>query len=471
MRCGVGWVLALVILHLQAGTGRGGTASSARVVANTRLAEGQLDIGHVAFGWGMCSTCPLGIFHRSRHRAPGDNMGQRTLVRSAKGFVALALRGGADLPAHDGDTETAEYNVSWFVHGPYDAQPEPNPLGDSSTTLSDVSEDPLFPEENQRKMRQMIKQFDAEHGAPDIDPYVGKTFPVLERVLDRSEYMHYWRPGIVNKRLWAAAETGDDEDIEFLVQFLEADVNTVDLNIYNYTALFLAAMNGHTQTVELLIRLGANINATDMHGSTALHYAADRGWPLVVETLHTAGIHTWQRNHLGRTALDWAMDFVSSYNASRTPIEDKMRLFTNRMVYTEGKGDSPGLVGSNWDSLWVLRRVMGLPPLDKLHRTGALQNYRAWVREYLVDARQHQNHPRTVFDMPPLLPDGTTFDDSILLDRLPRKFSSPFYREPQVCVCVAERERTCVCVCVCVYIYIYRLHPPRPPATQVLVAV
>ena len=54
--------------------------------------------------------------------------------------------------------------------------------------------------------------------------------------------------GIVNKRLWAAAETGDNEEIVFLCRYLGADVNTVDLNIYNYTALFWAAMNGHNSS-------------------------------------------------------------------------------------------------------------------------------------------------------------------------------------------------------------------------------
>ena len=61
---------------------------------------------------------------------------------------------------------------------------------------------------------------------------------------------------------------------------------------------------------------------------------------------------------------------MCAYNASRTPLEDKLRLVTKRLVYREGVGDNVEMAGSNWETVWVLRQVMGLPPLDKFHRTG-----------------------------------------------------------------------------------------------------
>lgn len=395
--------------------------------------------------------CGVGVWHLSRGSARIP-----ILRHLSQGFI-LTLRGGdsatssehsktmAEGPEPSGKVTTSGpgqcvardhepwsemLNVSALIHGPYDPEPEPNPLGDSSSTLSDVSSDPFFPEAEQRQLRQMLKQHDAHHGPPEIDRYVGVTYPVLERILHKSGYRSYWRPGIINKRLWAAAETGDDQDIMFAVAYLNADVNAVDLNIYNYTALFWAAMNGHHTTAELLIRLGARVNATDIYGSSALHYATDRGWPKVVEVLADCGIHAWHRNSFGRTALDWAMEFVCTYDAARTPIEDKFRLVTNRIVYKDGSGEPPFIAGCNWETLWALRRVMGLPPLDKPHRTGQLEDYRQWARRYRKKVQQRRQQPRTVFDMAPLLPDGTAFDDGIVLDRLPRKFSSPFYRTP-----------------------------------------
>lgn len=158
---------------------------------------------------------------------------------------ALRLRGGSDAVASAPEDEWREHiNISALVNGPYDPLPQPNPPDESSTTLSDVSSDPLYPEEEQRRIRHEIKEFEARHGKIDVDPFVGKNYPVLQRVLDAREYRTYWRPGIVNKRLWAAAETGENAEIAFLCRYLDADVNTVDINICNYTALFWAAMNG-----------------------------------------------------------------------------------------------------------------------------------------------------------------------------------------------------------------------------------
>jgi len=84
--------------------------------------------------------------------------------------------------------------MSTLITGPYDPLPQPSPLGESSSTLSDVSSDPLYPEEEQRRIRHEIKEEEARHGASNLDPFVGKTYKVLERVLDPREYRTYWRP-------------------------------------------------------------------------------------------------------------------------------------------------------------------------------------------------------------------------------------------------------------------------------------
>jgi ankyrin repeat protein len=105
------------------------------------------------------------------------------------------------------------------------------------------------------------------------------------------------------------------------------------------TPLMLAAANGNTEIVKLLLDAGAKIGATDSAGSTALHWAAERGradvvrqllaanapvdletkrglTPLmlaagsgsaeVVEVLLAAGADPKRQDFTGRSALDYA---------------------------------------------------------------------------------------------------------------------------------------------------------------------
>ena len=58
------------------------------------------------------------------------------------------------------------------------------------------------------------------------------------------------------------------------------------------------------------------------------------------------------------------------------------------------------MCGSNLETIWVLRRCMGLAPLDKLHRTGELARYKTYISEHEAAVRSRQRAPRTVFDMP-----------------------------------------------------------------------
>ena len=55
----------------------------------------------------------------------------------------------------------------------------------------------------------------------------------------------------------------------------KADVNARTLQ--GYTALSVAASNGHEDVVRLLIDNGANVNAASIKGCTALYWAPDKG--------------------------------------------------------------------------------------------------------------------------------------------------------------------------------------------------
>lgn len=68
-------------------------------------------------------------------------------------------------------------------------------------------------------------------------------------------------------------------------------------------ALQLAARNGHADIVDLFLRSGVNVNATDQKGRTALHLAAKKGRLETVETLLGAGAAVNQRDQSNYQAL------------------------------------------------------------------------------------------------------------------------------------------------------------------------
>jgi len=71
--------------------------------------------------------------------------------------------------------------------------------------------------------------------------------------------------------------------------------------------LMAAARQGHTQTVEHLLRSGARVDAANRWGMTALHYAATNGYPDIVERLLTAGASPDARTTAGATPLQNCM--------------------------------------------------------------------------------------------------------------------------------------------------------------------
>ena len=78
-----------------------------------------------------------------------------------------------------------------------------------------------------------------------------------------------------------------------------ADVNRRDVN--GFTALTLATLNNHITCVESLITAGADVNIKDLLGQTALIYAVNKGHFECVTELLKGGAD-------GNSSLHWVVD-------------------------------------------------------------------------------------------------------------------------------------------------------------------
>ncbi len=82
-----------------------------------------------------------------------------------------------------------------------------------------------------------------------------------------------------------------------------------------FTPLILAAYFNHSDVVDALITLGANLNAADATGNTALMGAIFKGYEEVAEALVIEGADVNQQNKQGMTALTFAVNFNHRYLA------------------------------------------------------------------------------------------------------------------------------------------------------------
>lgn len=106
--------------------------------------------------------------------------------------------------------------------------------------------------------------------------------------------------------LFNAARQGDNE---ILSEFINAGY---DLNVQDdkgYTALILAAYNGHADSVEQLLAAGANPCAEDKRGNTALMGAIFKGELRIAKRLLDAQCSPDQRNNAGQTPAMYAALF------------------------------------------------------------------------------------------------------------------------------------------------------------------
>ena len=102
-----------------------------------------------------------------------------------------------------------------------------------------------------------------------------------------------------------AASKGETEMINLLLE-LGADIEAK--NYDGNTALMYAAFWGKTEMVNLLLKRGANIEAKNDNGNTALMYAAYGGKTETVTRLLELGANIEAKDNDGNTALMYAAD-------------------------------------------------------------------------------------------------------------------------------------------------------------------
>ena len=118
-------------------------------------------------------------------------------------------------------------------------------------------------------------------------------------------YYNHQQPEQYNYELYAAARDGDVEKVRLLLE-AGADVNWA--NEFGTTPIHLAAENGHTECVRLLLAApGIDVNKADYAGDTPLIEATLCGNTECVRLLLAApGIDVNKKNKDGFTPLYWA---------------------------------------------------------------------------------------------------------------------------------------------------------------------
>lgn len=105
----------------------------------------------------------------------------------------------------------------------------------------------------------------------------------------------------LQQKLWIAALDGQNDEAKELIA-KGANVNAAT-DLFKATALHRASLMGKTVAVDVLLKIGANINQKDGDGLTALHMAVTNGHRVIMQYLLRAGAFVDAQNRDGRTPL------------------------------------------------------------------------------------------------------------------------------------------------------------------------
>ncbi|KAK5866823.1 hypothetical protein PBY51_011367 [Eleginops maclovinus] len=139
-------------------------------------------------------------------------------------------------------------------------------------------------------------------------------------------------------------------------------------NVDGFTPLHVAALQGHTPLLALLIRHGANVNARNNHSATPLHLAAQNSHVQVMRSLLECNAKLNKKDHYGNTPLIQACLCGSLETASTLLQSDALVNVVNLQGNTAlHEARTPldcayELGGKNTEILRALQKASGLSP-------------------------------------------------------------------------------------------------------------
>jgi ankyrin repeat protein len=101
-----------------------------------------------------------------------------------------------------------------------------------------------------------------------------------------------------NTILTDAAERGDCEAIEFIINTLKANPHASCDCPYHKTALHYASENGHKDAVQMLLKLGANPNVKDSRNYKPIDVAKTNDIVLLLKEHETKNVLDFKKNYL-----------------------------------------------------------------------------------------------------------------------------------------------------------------------------